>query len=183
MAARAAIIPHLYNKTLKGKIMLDTKEKALEKLSELNIAYELFEHQAVFTIEEMLGIGIESDAEICKNLFVRNQKGNMHYLIVQKGEKRADLSSIGEKVGVGRLSFASEDRLKKYLKLEKGEVTPLSVINDENHEVIVIVDNDLFGIERVGVHPNTNTATVVISFEDLIKYVNDAGNEVIKIDI
>ena len=163
--------------------MLDTKEAALKKLEELSIPYEIFEHEAVYTIDEMSDIVVKTNSEVCKNLFVRNQKGNQHFLIVQKGEKRANLTEIGEKLGVGKLSFASPERLMKYLKLEKGEVTPLSVINDGTNAVTVVFDSDLCGLERVGVHPNTNTATVVLSFDDLLKYVENSGHKVKMIKI
>ncbi|MTK11080.1 MAG: prolyl-tRNA synthetase associated domain-containing protein, partial [Clostridiaceae bacterium] len=66
----------------------------------------------------------------------------------------------------------------KYLKLEKGEVTPLGVINDEEGSVEVVFDNDLIGKTKLGVHPNDNTATVWISFEDLKKVVDNNGNKI-----
>ena len=119
------------------------REEVLNKLKELNIEYKEIEHPPVFTIDEMNALGnIFEDAKICKNLFVRDQKGKKHFLIVMPEEKRAPLGEISAKIGSTKLSFASEERLMKYLKLIPGAVTPLAVINDEQSEVEVIIDED-----------------------------------------
>lgn len=154
--------------------------EALEKLKELNVDFKLIEHKAVYTIEEMDNLGKDffDGAKICKNLFVRDQKGKKHFLIVMPEEKRANLSEIAEKIGTTKLSFASEERLMKYLKLTPGAVTPLAVINDENSEVEVILDEDLKKENVLGVHPNVNTATVLLKPSDLEKYILSCNNKI-----
>ena len=120
------------------------KEKVLNKLQELNITYKEVEHTPVYTIEDMDNLGnVFENAKICKNLFVRDQKGKRHFLVVLPEEKRAPLADIATKIGSTKLSFASEERLMKYLKLTPGSVTPLAVINDESNEVEVVFDEDL----------------------------------------
>ncbi len=154
------------------------KEKVLKKLQELNINYKEIEHTPFYTIEEMDQLGnIFENAKICKNLFVRDQKGKRHFLVVLPEEKRAPLAEIADKIGSTKLSFASSERLMKYLKLEPGSVTPLSVINDETNEVEVIFDEELKNEELLGVHPCVNTATVLITPEDLEKYVLAVNNK------
>ena len=154
------------------------KEKVLKKLQELNINYKEIEHTPVYTIEEMDQLGnIFENAKICKNLFVRDQKGKRHFLVVLPEEKRAPLAEIADKIGSTKLSFASSERLMKYLKLEPGSVTPLSVINDETNEVEVILDEELKNEKLLGVHPCVNTATVLLTPEDLEKYVLAVNNK------
>lgn len=77
-----------------------------------------------------------------------------------------------------RLSFASEDRLKRFLGLEKGAVTPLGILNDEARAVEVLFDRDLAGLPSLGVHPNRNTATVFLAFSDLESLIRSHGNSV-----
>ena len=89
-----------------------------------------------------------------------------------------DLDNLAEQLGTKHLSFASADRLKKYLGLAQGEVTPLGVLNDAAHEVIVVFDKDLVGRERLGVHPNDNSATLLLSFGDIKRFVEQNGNTV-----
>lgn len=154
------------------------REKVLEKLKEINIKYKLVEHTPVYTIEEMDALGdIIDNAKICKNLFLRDQKGKRHFLIVVPEEKRVPLSEIPEKIGSTRLSFASEERLMKYLKLTPGSVTPLAVINDEENEVEVFLDEDLKKEKLLGVHPCENTSTVIITVKDLEKYIESCNNK------
>ena len=159
--------------------MIRERDVVFDKLDELKIKYSVIEHPPVYTIEEMDSLGIFDSVNICKNLFVRNDKGDKHYLIVIGSKKQANLKAISAKISESRLSFASDERLQKYLGLKKGEVTPLGIINDKEHSVIIILDKDLDGKKPLGVHPNDNTATVVISFYDLINYIKYFGNKFI----
>jgi len=152
------------------------RQKTLQKLDEMNIVYEFKEHPAVYTIEEMDNLGISED--VVKNLFLRDANGKRHFLVTLSKEKQADLRSIGAKLGSSRLSFASEDRLERYLKLTKGSVTPLGILNDAACDVEVVFDKDLTGKQRVGVHPNDNTATVWMSFDALHDIVKRNGNTI-----
>lgn len=154
-------------------------EEILQRLKELGIQYELIEHKAVFNMEEMdaLGKNFFKGATICKNLFLRDQKGKRHFLVTMKEEKQANLAEIAKSCLATKLSFASEERLKKYLNLTPGAVTPLAIINDEQKAVEVILDKDLFKEEKIGVHPGVNTATVIISPADLEKYIKANGNK------
>lgn len=154
-------------------------EEILQRLKELGIQYELIEHKAVFNMEEMDALGKDffKGATICKNLFLRDQKGKRHFLVAMKEEKQANLAEIAKSCLATKLSFASEERLKKYLNLTPGAVTPLAIINDEQKAVEVILDKDLFKEEKIGVHPGVNTATVIISPADLEKYIKANGNK------
>ena len=87
-----------------------------------------------------------------------------------------EMEELGEKLGIGKLSFASEERLEKYMKLKKGAVTPLGVLNDENCAVEVFFDEDFVGMNKIGVHPNDNTASVYLKTEDLLNIIREHGN-------
>ncbi len=72
----------------------------------------------------------------------------------------------------------------KYLGLKNGEVSPFGIINDKEHEVKVVLDSDLRKADGlIGFHPNDCTAFVWLRFEDLLKYINHFGNEILYIDI
>lgn len=160
------------------------KEKVLEKLQELNIAYKEIEHTPVYTIEDMDNLGdVFEGAKICKNLFVRDQKGKNHFLVVLPEEKRAPLADIAAKIGSTKLSFASEERLMKYLKLTPGAVTPLAVINDESNDVVVVLDEELKKSTMLGVHPCVNTATILLTPDNLEKYITMSNNKIKYINI
>lgn len=154
------------------------REKIISKLDELNIKYELAEHKAVFTMDEYNGIGINDNDEICKNLFLRDYKGNRHMLVVIRGSKNADLVLIRNEINSSRLSFASGERMKKHLNVTTGSVSPLGIINDGNDAVEVYFDRDLKDADRLGFHPNDNTATIFLSFADINRYIESTGHKI-----
>lgn len=162
---------------------MDKKEKILKKLDELNIKYKVVDHPPVYTIGEMEDLNLEEKGHIVKNLFLKNSNGKSHYLVVLKGDKKADLKSIRSQIQSSALSFASEERLEQHLNLLKGAVTPLGIINDEKHCVNVIIDDDLKNQNIIGVHPNVNTSTVFISYNDMIKFISDCGNKILYVNI
>ncbi len=153
------------------------KQQVLDLLNKENIKYELIEHEAMYTIDQMVDAGLTEGYAICKNLFLRDYKGLSHYLVILLENKKADLKAIAEQLGSSRLSFASESRLDKYLKLKKGAVSPFGILNDICHEVILIIDQDLKKQKKVGFHPNDNTATVILSYEDFAKILEKFENK------
>ena len=142
----------------------------LDVLDNAGIRYRMVSHDPVYTIEEMERLHLDADAEIAKNLFLRDARG--------KRCKTVDLKALRGQLGTSALSFASEDRLKRFLGLEKGAVTPLGILNDEARAVEVLFDRDLAGLPSLGVHPNRNTATVFLAFSDLEFLIRSHGNSV-----
>lgn len=153
------------------------REKVINKLEELRLNYEIVEHPPIFTIGELDELGIKGKEKIAKNLFLRNDNGKQHYLIVIRQDKKVNLKELKSQIGSSRLSFASQERLMKHLKLTKGSVTPLGVVNDEAKHVKIYFDVDLKNQDVIGVHPNENCATVWLSLSDLVKVIEDNGND------
>lgn len=146
------------------------------ELERLGIAWEAREHPPVFTSEEAAVHWAGLPGAQVKNLFLRNKKGNRHYLVILGIEKQADLRQLVRVIGDDRLSFASPERLMTYLGLEPGSVSPFGLIHDGARDVVVIVDVDLRQAERIIFHPNTNTASVSIAFADFERFLAGRGN-------
>jgi Ala-tRNA(Pro) deacylase len=81
-------------------------------------------------------------------------------------------------LGDDRLSFGSPERLMAELGLTPGSVSPFGLLNDDDGTVIVIVDEDLRGAAGLIFHPNINTASVVVSWEDLERFLESRSNPV-----
>lgn len=156
----------------------ESEHKVYEVLERLGISYVKHEHPPVFTVDEAEKHWGSITGAHCKNLFLRNKKGNRHYLIIIEHAKNADLRALTKQLGEDRLSFASAERLMRYLGLEAGAVSPFGLINDSNKEVQVVVDRDLKKVKGINFHPNVNTATVGIDFEDFEKFLAWCGNSV-----
>lgn len=140
------------------------------------INYQVVEHQAVYTIDEMAQANIEGFEYVVKNLFVRDDKKQHYYLIVVQKDKTVNMKDLRFKINSRRLSFASQDDLYKYLQLSQGEVTPLGILNDESRSVEVILDQDI--PTTIGIHPLTNTKTVYMKTRDLIEIIKNHGNHI-----
>ena len=152
-----------------------------ETLKKMGVSYRKEEHIAVFSAEdkEKSGLRIWDGYKVSKNLFLRNAKGDKHYLVVTTVDKKTDLRRLAEKIGSTRLSFGSEQRLEKYLKVKPGSVSAFCVLNDEERAVTVVFDEALMGEKYFALHPNENTATIFIDFEDVERLVKEHGNEIV----
>ncbi len=152
------------------------RKKVLDKLKELGIGYDIYEHPPLDTIEIAQQYWKDIDATHCKNLFFRNHKGNRHYLCIIKDTTPFNLKPLEKQLKQGKLSFGSEKRLEKYLGVKPGSVSPFGLINDQEQHVHLFIDQQLKESEKVSYHPNDNTASLVISFDDLIRFIETMGN-------
>ena len=156
--------------------MDDPRTRVFDALDTLGIPYDRYEHPPVFTGDEAALHWAAIPGTQVKNLFLRNKKGDRHYLAILEIHKQADLRRLVKIVGDDRLSFASAERLMAHLGVTPGSVSPFGLINDEARRVIVMVDEDLRRAERLLLHPNINTATVTISGQDLERFLVWRGN-------
>lgn len=159
-------------------MLYENEKKVYEILNNLQIPYIKYEHEPIFTIEEANKLSIDIKGQHCKNLFLRNRKGDKHYLLIIHEWKKVDIKSIAKQIESSSLSFASEERLYKYLGLTPGSVTPFGLINDSEKQVQVLLDNDLEGQNSISFHPNVNTATITISYVDFKEFLKWCGNNV-----
>jgi Ala-tRNA(Pro) deacylase len=160
------------------------KEIVLQTLEFLNIPYKLYDHPPAPTIDEAMKYWKDIDARHCKNLFFRNHKGNRHYLVILEHTSVLNIHELEKKLKQGKISFASDARMLRYLGLTPGSVSIFGLINDTENHVHVFLDKKLQTSERISFHPNINTASVVISFSDFEKFLKWKGNsfEYIEID-
>lgn len=159
------------------------REAVCQLLDDMGISYHLVEHQAVYSMAQMEKVQIDTYGPVCKNLFLKDAKGQAHFLVALSQHKSADLKRLAAQLGCKSLSFASEERLRKYLNLGKGEVTVLGILNDEERAVTVVLDQTLQGQERLGFHPNDNRVTIWLSFDELCQVIEQHGNRIVLVDI
>jgi len=157
---------------------MDPAPPVYAALDALGIRYDRHEHPPVFTAEDAAKFWDPIPGVQCKNLFLRNKKGDRHYLVVVEIAKRVDLKDLVKLVGDDRLSFGSPERLMAKLGLTPGSVSPFGLIHDADASVRVLIDQDLRGAERLIFHPNINTASVVVSWADLERFLATRRNSV-----
>jgi len=143
------------------------RARVLQTLDALGVAYEVVTHPALFSAADNVLHEIEIDAVIFKNLFLRNKNKSRHYLYSLPIGKRADLVALQRLLGETRLSFGSADALWEKLRIRQGSVSLLNVVDAPDTDVVFLIDKDIFAAARFGVHPNDNTATVVLAPQDV----------------
>ena len=156
------------------------KEDIYRMLREEEIWHEITEHPAVYNMEEMAQLKLPYPEADAKNLFVRDSKRRDYYLITVRGDKRVDLKQFRQQNQTRSLSFASAEELGELLGLIPGAVTPLGLLNDGDRRVSFYLDASFCRPEaqKIGVHPNDNTATLWLQVEDLLRLIRAHGNPV-----
>ncbi len=152
-------------------------QQLYRKLEEMGIAFEYFEHPPAPTIE----IAVQYWKDIkqtthCKNLFFRNHKGDRHYLVIFDHRKELGIHDLEKYLKQGKLSFASEQRMHRYLGLKPGSVSPFGLINDVEHHVYLFLDKELSAQPKISFHPNDNRASLVIKYDDFLKFLTEMSN-------
>ncbi len=123
-------------------------------LDALGIRYDRYAHPAVFTAADAAAHWIAIPGTPVKNLFLRNKKGDRHYLVILPIDKEADLRQLVKVIGDDRLSFGSAERLLAQLGVTPGSVSPFGLLHEGSGAVRVIVDTALRSAERLIFHPN-----------------------------
>ncbi len=152
------------------------KEELLSELDSMNISYVIEEHKAVYNMEEINNINLNLEGQDVKNLFLKDKKN--YFLVSIRGDKRANIKEIAEKIGAKHPSFAKEDDLESLLGVERGSVTPFGIVNDTENKVILAIDKDL-ACGKIIVHPLVNTASISIDYKDFEKVSKKFNHEII----
>lgn len=153
-----------------------TREQLFDRLAALGISTETVEHEAVFTVAESDRLERELPGGHTKNLFLKDAKDRL-FLVVAQSHTQVDLKTLHKRIGAARLSFGKPDLLMEVLGVPPGSVTALSVINDDQKRVSVVVDRRLMGYERINCHPLVNTATTSLARDDLFRFMRACGHE------
>lgn len=152
------------------------QKELYQLLEKLSVNFEYHEHPPLATIEDAKIHWKDYNSGRCKNIFLRNHKGNQHYLVILEHLALLNIHDLERRLKQGKLSFASDQRLKKYLGVEPGSVSPFGLINDTDHHVHLFIDERLKECDRLAFHPNINTASIVVSSADFLRFLNYTGN-------
>ncbi|QNL44832.1 prolyl-tRNA synthetase associated domain-containing protein [Oscillibacter hominis] len=157
-------------------------EELLALLKRLNIRYELYEHEAFFTVEEAEQLGLVMPGLNLKCLLIKDKKTLRFYLVVLEDHRQLDSRHFAKSTGWRRPTFAGADELYEKLGLTPGSVSPLGLVNNREHDVVLVLERavlDADGQELLNFHPCRNTATMGIRKCDFLRLVEELGNPVV----
>lgn len=157
--------------------MLQTQEELLSVLDKIGINYTNHEHPAVYTVEEADLHHDGVDGVHSKNLFFKDRKKNL-ILIVTLSDKPIKIKEVEKKIDAKGLTFGKPELLAEVLGVIPGAVTPLAVINAKNHDLRVILDEEMMEHELLNFHPIVNTATTTMASKDLLKFMEHCNQRV-----
>ncbi|MBR5498037.1 MAG: prolyl-tRNA synthetase associated domain-containing protein [Clostridia bacterium] len=162
----------------------DVEESTYDFLEKNNIDFVRVDHAETATIEECHKIEDVLGVEICKNLFLQNSAKTKYYLLLLPGEKRFVSKEISKKLSSTRLSFAPDDKLYEFLKIEPGSVSIMGLIHDKANNVNLVIDSSLLEKPYFCCHPCKNTSTLKFSTDDIInKFISATNHQLTIIDI
>lgn len=145
-----------------------TPETVFSALDALKIPHKTLVHEPLYTVEEARSVKYGLEGAHTKNLFLRNKKGRM-FLLVLNSDQQVELKALHQTMQLtgGQLSFASTERLGKYLGVVPGSVSPLAVINDHGQKVNVYLEQTVMEQQAIWLHPCRNTHSTCLSTSGL----------------
>ena len=156
--------------------METVNDDVLDVFAKLGWELVTVEHAAVYTIEEALAAVPALDGVKTKNVFVRDNKGTRHWLLIVPHDHRVDMAELARQLPSTKLSMASPQRLEQHLGVTPGSVSVLAVINDHAGAVELIIDERIWLAPKVQAHPLRNTATTCISHAALEDFLTRVGH-------
>lgn len=155
--------------------MISTDAELCRFLDQNQFVYRRIDHPAVFTCEQADQYRPDLPGVSTKNLFLRDKKRRF-YLVMTACEKKLDLKKLGLALNASKLHFGSSESLFELLQLTPGSVTVLGLINDQYHRVELWIDEAIWEDGYFLCHPLVNTATLVLTKADLIRFFKLTGH-------
>lgn len=147
-------------------------------LDKLGIAYHRVDHEAAMTMEACIAIDEVLETKMCKNLLLCNRQNTDFYMLLLPGDKPFKTSVLSKQIGTSRLSFADGKYMEAFLDITPGSLSVLGLMNDKEHRVSLLIDQDVLTAPYIGCHPCVNTSSLRIKTADLTEKIIPAmGHE------
>ena len=148
---------------------LPREVRTYDLLDSLGIKYQRTDHERADNMEACNAIDAVLNVVICKNLFLCNRQKTKFYLLMTPGDKKFKTKELTSQIDSSRLSFAEADDMLKYLDIEPGAVSIMGLMNDKDHAVQLLIDEDVLKGNHIGCHPCVCTSSLKMRTEDVIK--------------
>ena len=150
---------------------LEKEIRCYDLLDSLGIDYQRIDHEAAMTMEACAAVDEVLDATICKNLLLCNRQKTDFYLLMIVGDKHFKTSVLSKEIGSSRLSFADGEFMEEFLDITPGSLSVLGLMNDKDHRVKLLIDEDILKGEYFGCLPCINTSSLRLKTADLMKKI------------
>ena len=148
---------------------LEREVRTYDFLDSLGIDYIRTDHERADNMEACNEIDAVLGVIICKNLFLCNRQKTKFYLLMMPGDKKFKTKELSKQIHSARLSFADAEAMLKYLDIEPGAVSIMGLMNDQNHDVQLLIDEDVLEDEYLGCHPCVCTSSLKMKTKDVVE--------------
>ena len=163
---------------------LEKEIRTYDLLDRLGVEYERIDHEPAMTMEDCKEVDQLLEAVICKNLFLCNRQKTAFYLSMIPDTKVFHTKDLSAQIGSARLSFAKPEYMEEFLDITPGSVSVMGLMNDKEHRVQLLIDEDVLDGEYIGCHPCINTSSIRFKVKDLIEKVIPAmGHDFVKVKL
>ena len=147
----------------------ERERRVYELLDRLGVDFVRTDHpdRPATTMEVCAEVDAMLGVHICKNLFLCNRQQTQFYLLIMPGDKPFKTKELSGQLGISRLSFAGEEQMERLLDVHPGSVSVLGLMNDREHRVKLVIDEDVLREEFFGCHPCRNTSSIRFRTSDL----------------
>ena len=143
---------------------MNVEEKIIGILDDHNIAYDVFEHEPVYTNPTMAAALNVSESETVKSLVVMTKEKEM-VVLVMPGDKKVEWKKAAANVGTKKISFAKPEQVLEKVGCEVGCVPPFGQLT----ELPIFLDPDLTKKDFVYFNPGVHDKSYKIKAWDLKK--------------
>ena len=158
-------------------------EQLKHLLNTIEVDYVEYQHPPLFTCEDADRFFVQRDGLRLKNLFLRDNYGRRHFLLLTRHDKTVDLKQLSRNLQISRIGFASNERLDKYLKVKSGSVSLLALVNDTDNAVEFWVDEEVWQHELFLAHPLVNTQTLALNKDAVKRFVEHTGHTITQVSV
>ncbi len=163
---------------------LEKEIRTYDLLDRLGVEYERIDHEPAMTMEDCKEVDQLLEAVICKNLFLCNRQKTAFYLLMIPDTKVFHTKDLSAQIGSARLSFAKPEYMEEFLDITPGSVSVMGLMNDKEHRVQLLIDEDVLNGEYIGCHPCINTSSIRFKVKDLVEKVIPAmGHDFVKVKL
>ncbi len=155
----------------------DREKRVYDLLDALDIEYYRVDHDEAKTMDDCEMIDKSLETVLCKNLVLCNSQKTRFYLLMMPGAKPFRTKELSHQINSSRLSFAPPEYLEKYLDVLPGSVSIMGLMNDKEHNITLLIDEDVIKPEFIGCHPCMNTSSLKIKTDDVLnKFLRSTGH-------
>ena len=156
---------------------MEAYEKVVGMLNELDIPFEIVEHEPALTTEQADSFIEGIEGVRTKTMFLTNKKKTTYYLVIMDDKKRLDMDLLKDLVGVNRVRMASSESLFEKMMLPAGVVSPFGLLNNTDKDIQVYFDKEIMSEKWMNFHPNTNEKNLFWATIDLLRFLEVIGYE------